>query len=295
MPSDYRQSGFNLVRRIVFVVLLVGSLVLVTLYSREGEAGRLHSIQNSVMSVTMPIAGLGRPLGIATNAVSTAVDDARASQETLSALREQNEQLRRMLSDTEEYRQEVERLRGLLDIKRVSGVNGPVANVIGRSTNAWDQSITIDLGKEDGIEPGMTVMGATGVIGQVARVTDHMSTVRLLTDPNSGAAVKIQSSRANAIVRGSLTGLLYLEDIEDDQIPSVGDVVITSGLGGSYSSGLIVGAISVVNKTAGNATGTIIVNPNDTASDLEVVIVVTDDKNVKAATVTTVANTPGSE
>ena len=129
----------------------------------------------------------------------------------------------------------------------------------------------------------MTIMGATGVIGQVSHTTAHTSTVRLLTDPNSGAAVMIQSSRENGIVRGSINGALYLEDLDEDVIPEVGDVIVTSGLGGSYERGLIVGAVVSVNKTANNSTGSIIVNPNDSASLLEEVIVVFKAPDTAAA------------
>ena len=282
MPSIGQQSGSN-TRRIVFAVLLVISLVLATVYAREGENGPIHTVQGGVMSVTGQVGRVGAGIGGATQATGDALADATANPGTLTALREQNEQLRKLLSDTEEYRLEAERLRALLDMKQVSGVTGPTAHIIGRSANAWDQSITIDMGSADGVENGMTIMGATGVIGQVSNVSEKMSTVRLLSDPNSGAAVMIQSSRANGIVRGSLDGLLYLEDLEEDQIPQVGDVVVTSGLGGSYERGLIVGAVVSVNKTASNTTGSIIVTPNDEASMLEEVIVVFTAPDVAAA------------
>ena len=282
MPSIGQQSGSS-ARRIVFVVLLIVSLALATVYAREGEDGPIHSVQGAVMGATGQVGRIGAGIGAATEAAGSAVSDATANPSTLTALREQNEQLRKLLSDTEEYRIEAERLRALLDMKQVSGVTGPTAHIIGRSANAWDQSITIDLGSQDGVENGMTIMGATGVIGQVAHVGDRTSTVRLLSDPNSGAAVMIQSSRANGIVRGSLNGLLYLEDLEEDQIPQEGDVVVTSGLGGSYERGLIVGAVANVNKTATNTTGSIIVTPNDDAEMLEEVIVVFTAPDVAAA------------
>ena len=77
--------------------------------------------------------------------------------------------------------------------------------------------------------------------------------------------------------------MLYLEDIDEDQIPQVGDVVLTSGMGGSYERGLIVGAVVSVNKTTSNATGTIVVSPNDNASLLEEVIVVSSAPDMFAA------------
>ena len=283
MPYEMRTTGSKPTRRVLLVVLLAVSFALMVVFGVEGEQGPLHSIQSAVMNLSTQATGATAGIGVVRDATAAAAGDATANPETLSELREQNEELRRLLAEAEEYRQEVDRLRGLLDMKQVSGVTGPVAHIIGRSSNAWDQSITIDAGSNDGVRTGMTIMGATGVIGQVARVTDDTATVRLLTDPNSGAAVMIQSSRENGIVHGSINGLLYLEDLDEDVIPEVGDVIITSGLGGSYERGLIVGAVVAVNKTPSNPMGTIIVNPNDSARALEEVIVVTDAPDVAAA------------
>ena len=274
MPFNMQQNGSPAVRNIVLVALLVVSLVLVIVYAREGSTGPIHSVQNVFTGGSAAVGSVGSGLGSATESAGNSVADMTAGEGTLTALREQNQKLRQLLSDAEEYRQEAERLQGLLDMKQVSGVTGPVAHIVGRSANAWDQSITIDLGSADGVEAGMTIMGASGVIGQVSRTSAETSTVRLLTDPNSGAAVMIQSSRANGIVRGSINGLLYLEDLDEGVVPEVGDVIITSGLGGSYQRGLIVGAGVNVNKTANNTAGTVIVSPNDSAKLLEEVIVV---------------------
>ena len=272
MQPNMQQSGSFATRNVVFVVLLIVSLVLAGVYSQEGESGPLHAAQSGVMGVTGQAAGVGAGVGAATGGAAKAASDVTANPSTLSALREQNEELRELLADTEEYRQEINRLRDLLDMKQVSGVTGPVARIIGRSTNAWDQSITIDLGTADGVTSGMTVMGSNGVVGQVSRASEHSSSVRLLSDPNSGAAVMVQSSRANGVVRGSLSGLLYLEDVDEDKLPEVGDVIVTSGLGGSYERGLIVG--SVVSLGDSSSTSSIVVNPNDNAEMLEEVVVV---------------------
>lgn len=277
------QTGVRKARPVLLIALLVVSVVLLTVYGREGGDGPLHGVQGAFMSVSGKAGGATAAVSAGVDSAGEALIDATADPDTLTGLREQNEQLRQLLSNAEEYRQEVDRLRGLLDMKQVSGVTGPVARIIGRSTNAWDQSITLDLGSSAGVQPGMTVMGATGVIGQVSHTTEDTSTVRLLTDPNSGAAVMIQSSREDGIVRGSASGMLMLEDLGEDVIPEVGDVIITSGLGGSYERGLIVGAVVSVNKTPTNPTGTILVSPNDRASVLEEVIIVFAAPDVAAA------------
>lgn len=283
MPLNLHNIGSNTTRRALFVILLVVSLVLAGVYAREGESGPIHKVQNTVMGITGHVGTVSAGLGAATEATGAALEDATANPTTLNGLREQNEQLRRMLSEAEEYRQEANRLQGLLNMKQKSGITGPVARIVGRSMNAWDRSITIDLGTEEGVVGGMTVMAANGVIGQVSHAEAHRSTVRLLTDANSGAAVMIQSSRADGIVRGSISGLLYLKDLDEDVIPEVGDVVVTSGLGGSYERGLVVGTVVSVSKTVSDSTGDVIVDPNGDVAMLEEVIVVFSAPDVEAA------------
>lgn len=260
--------------RILLVVLLVVSIVLVTVYSREGESGPLHTAQAVVGDVVAPLSLAGAYVQSGTEQAQDAVADATADEDTLSALRESNQQLRALVAQTEEYRQEAARLQELLDMTDRFNIDGISARVVGRSATAWNQTISIDAGREDGVEAGMTVMGSTGVLGQVASVGATTSEVRLLTDSQSGAAAMVQSSRAEGIVRGSLEGLLYLEDLDEEAQVVVGDVVVTSGLGGSYTSGLIIGTVVRVDEGEGGSPATVVVSPNADASSLEEVTVV---------------------
>lgn len=287
MALNFQNNDSRLFGRVLFAVLLVVALVLTTVYAREGESGPLHSLQDGVRTALAPLGYLGAAAGSATGSVSEAAGDLTADASTLSALREQNAELRELLAGAEEYRLEAERLEGLLNMKTSSNVAGVTAHVTGRSVGAWSQSVTIDVGTADGVASGMAVMGASGVVGQVSRAGEHASTVRLLSDPNSGAAVMIQSSRANGIVRGSLEGLLYLEDIDEKNKPQVGDVIVTSGLGGSYPSGLLVGTVVSVGSSSRGAVGSIVVDQNDASAVLEEVMVVTGSAEPAASDAST--------
>ena len=260
--------------RVLLVVLLALSLVLVTAYSREGEDGILHSVQSAVHSTIAPLKLVGASAGAAAGELGDAVEDLTATPETLNALKEQNAALIEMIAQSEEYRQEAERLQALLDLKDAYDIEGVSARVIGRSTDAWNQTVTIDVGTDDGVETGLTVMGAYGVIGQVVSASPSSATVRLITDPQSGAAAMLQVTRAEGVVRGSLDGLLYLENVEADVQVAVGDIVLTSGLGGSYTRGLLIGLVVSVEGNQGDSSRRIVVSPNETASNLEEVIVV---------------------
>lgn len=274
MALNFQNNGSALIRRVLLVVFLVVSLVLMTLYAREGEDGPLHAIQGVASDVSAPFDFIGAGVGSAGGSVGEAVENVTADDGTLSGLRESNAELRELLSRADEYKQEAERLQGLLDMKQTYDIDGVAARVVGRNIEAWNQTIDIDVGGKDGVNSGMTVMGSSGVVGQVVSTTDHRATVRLLTDPNSGAAAIVQSGRAEGIVRGSLEGLLYLENVDMDVEVEPGDVVVTSGIGGSYVRGLIVGTVVKVDSKQGEATRRIVVSPNDKTGALEEVLVV---------------------
>ncbi len=306
---------------ILCALLVVACVLMVVVYQREGATGPIHSVQAAIAGIVAPLQGPGEAVSSAVDDLGQAQSDGSADAETLSALKEQNAQLRNLLAQAEEYRlkaQDLENLlnlkdvydidgmgahvigrstdswnqtitldigetsgrlkaqdlENLLNLKDVYDIDGMGAHVIGRSTDSWNQTITLDIGETSGVKPGLTVMGAYGVIGQVASVSDKSCTVRLLTDPQSGVAALIQSNRAEGIVRGSLDGLLYLENVAADVSVEPGDVVLTSGLGGSYQRGLLIGSVVKVEGRAGDATRTIVVSPNDITHGYEDVIVV---------------------
>lgn len=274
MALDFLDRRSAPVQRVLLAVLVVVSIACMTLYAREGDSGPLHTVQSVFAGAAAPAKSAGSAVGAAAEGVGTAAQDATASEETLSALRERNAELTQLLTQAEEYRLEVERLQGLLDLKDTYDIDGVSGRVIGRSTDAWNQRVTIDVGTSDGVEVGLTVMGPTGVIGQVVSASAGSSEVRLLTDPQSGAAAVVQSSRAEGVARGSLSGLLYLENVAADVTLNVGDVVLTSGLGGSYTKGLLIGTVVRVDGNANDGTRRVIVSPNEQATTFEEVVVV---------------------
>ena len=275
MSLNFQNRNGASANRVLLIVLLAVSLVMATVYSREGESGPLHALQGAVSSIAAPLKFVGASASSGVSDAQDALADASADDATLTQLREQNAELRELVAQTEEYRQEVERLEGLLNLKENSGAEGIGGRIIGRNTDAWNQTVTIDVGTSSGVTTGLTVMGPNGVIGQVVSAQANSSTVRLLSDPRSGAAALIQSSRAEGVVRGSLDGLLYLENIDSDVQVSVGDVVLTSGLGGSYTRGLLIGTVVKIEGAQNDASRRIVVSPNDAATSLEEVLVVT--------------------
>lgn len=274
MALNFQQSSSGNGRRVILVVCIAVAIVLVVIYANESDDGALHDAQGTTSELFSPLTFVGSGIGSGLTDAANAIADLTADEDSITALQEANAELIDLLAQADEYRQEAERLQALLDLRDAYDIEGVAANVIGRSTTAWDQTITIDKGSEDGIDTGLTVMGSSGVVGMVVDTTENTATVRLITDPQSGAAAMVQSSRAEGIVTGSLEGLLYLEDLDADADVEVGDIVVTSGLGGSYVSGLVIGTVVKVESQAGDTSIRAVVSPNEDASTLEEVLVV---------------------
>lgn len=276
MESPLKQKNPAFVRWVTLVTLLVLSCVMMVVYANEGEEGPLHAVQRTTSLVSTPAQYVGSAAGAGLDSLDDGLANATANPETLTGLQETNAQLRKLLAEGDEYKKQAEELQALLDLKDSYAAEGVAARVIGKSGNAWDQTITIDKGSNDGVETGLSVMGPYGLIGQTVSVTPRTATVRLLTDPQSGAAAMVQSTREEGIVKGSLEGFLYLENLDENAAIGEGDVIITSGLGGSYVRGLLIGMVVKVDETQGSSSRLVVVAPNDSASSLETVLVVFD-------------------
>lgn len=277
------QFGGHLGGRTLLIVLLVVSLILFVAYAREGNEGPLHSLQNTTSGMVTPLTAVGTTVGSLAVSGTMSVEDLTASDAAYNQLKENNQRLSQMVVELEEYRQEAARLESLIGLADAYGFTSIAARVVGYSTDSYNRSITLDAGSASGIKTGMPVMGSTGVIGQVVSTTPATCNVRLLTDPQSGVSVLVQSSRAEGIVRGSVEGTLYLEGIDDTVELSEGDVVITSGLGGGYYRGLVVGMITKIEQRPGSLSRTIVVTPNASFSNISEALVVISMGDANAA------------
>ena len=265
---------------IVFIVLVIVCIVCMVLYGREQGSGPLHSAQSTVSGLVSPVKAASGGVSTAEDAIAGAVADATADPQTLTALREQNEQLRATIAQLEEYRQEAERLEGVLALRDAFDATAVTGRVLSRSLDPWNLVVTIDKGTNDNVRAGMPVLGSSGLVGQVIATTPFTADVRLLADPQSGVAVMVQSSRDEGILRGNLDGLLYLEDMDEDAQVKPGDVVITSGLGGGFFRGIMVGTVVKVDERPGSIQRTVVVEPNaHTAAYEEATVIISMDSD----------------
>ena len=180
------------------------------------------------------------------------------------SLQAENERLREELAAAQaearegrEAVQENERLRDLLDLsQRHSDFDLESAKVVASSASNWSSVITISKGKESGIAVGDCVITEGGsLVGQVMEVGSGWSTVRTVIDIDLSAGGYVSNSGATGMVTGDFAlmqeGKTMLGYLMEGVSLFPGDTVLTSGKGGAFPAGLVVGTIEEVRTAAG--------------------------------------------
>jgi rod shape-determining protein MreC len=240
----------------------------------------LDPLQRVFSRVTVGIGGLFQTVG-EVRELRARTDELQAQ---VDALTVENVRLR-------EYEAEVQQLRALLNfvseypisaslgaevISREACGTFPCGDVVGVEPNPYLRYVTVNVGSLQGVETGMPVVsGGAGLIGRVAQVGPRTAEVQLLTDTDSAVAALLQTSRVTGLVVGQPDGTLRMEYIPQEQLIDVGDIVLTSGLGGFMPKGLVIGQVTEVLQMDYALFQSAVVRPAIDLSRLELVLVIT--------------------
>ena len=183
-----------------------------------------------------------------------AVRDLITAPQDLARLRQQNQEfeaeisnLQAQIIELQQQLSETKILSALVDFARASPENRyQAAAVIGQDPSPFLNYVIINRGSDDGLKRGMPVVTQQGLVGRIDSVTASASRVQLITDPNSIVNVRLEPSRAEAVLSGELTGDITLDMIPQGVDVKNGDLVLTSGLGGAYPANILIGQIAGV-------------------------------------------------
>jgi rod shape-determining protein MreC len=186
---------------------------------------------------------------------------------------------------------ETEILSALVDFARANPVyTYKAAAVIGRDPSPFLRYVIINVGSNAGVLPGMPVVTDKGLVGRVDAVIAEAARIQLITDSASAVNIRLQTSDTEAMLTGSITGDLSLDMIPQDASIQIGDVVLTSGLGGGYPPNILVGQVINVRKLDSELFQTAAIQPNVDFNRLQFVLVIT---NFKPVDITPLIATPG--
>lgn len=173
-------------------------------------------------------------------------------------------------------------LSALVDFARANPENRyQAAAVIAQDPSPFLHYVIINRGSDDGIRRGMPVVTQQGLVGRIAAVTAGASRVQLITDPSSTVNVHLEPSGAQAALHGSLTSDITLDMIPQEINIQPGDLVLTSGLGGSYPSNILVGQVSGIRSQEQDIFQRATLQPVVNFSQLNIVLVITNFKPIE--------------
>ncbi len=259
------------------LILALAALLLMALQL----TGQLQTLRSAISVLTSP-AQLGAT-GAAKNITDTVnfVLQLRTLRQRVAELEEINSSLRSEVFRLNEVERENERMRLILRFAATSPgleLRGAqvVARVIGQESTNFLDYIEVDLGATQGIEVGMPVLTEQGLVGRISEVNNVTAKVLLITDPSSGVNAILQSSRLNGMVEGAADGTLLMDLIPQGPDFSVGEAVLTSGLGQRFPAGIPIGQVVERRQRDIDIFQQAVVEPSIDFSRLELVAIVTN-------------------
>lgn len=199
----------------------------------------------------------------------------------LEELKRENESLKAEQNRYSEVLAENIRLRNLLKFKQgYTSYNMVGASVIERDYGGWTHTMVIDRGEDSGIKKYMPVIIPSGLVGFVSEVYMNSSRVQLLLDPRTtvGGIVQRPASRVVSMVsrNSGNPGLLSFMSLPKESDVIKGDIIVTSGYGGVYPKGLVIGTVEQVDVDSEGGTQSAEIRPAADFAHMEEVFIITD-------------------
>lgn len=260
---------WNFIKKKFIPILIVFSVVIFVamgISTATKENGKASLPSDAIGIVLSPVQGafswvIGNfvSVGEYVHAMVTSVEENKL-------LKSQIVQLETMARDSEEYKNENERLRSLLEFKEKEQNYQTIgAEVIAKEPGNWFQIFTINRGTMDGIEQGCAVINSQGLIGYIFEIGTTWAKVATIIDVDTNVGALLTKTGEQAVIEGDMElsreGLCKMVYIPKNASIMIGDSVETSGLGGVYPKGLFIGRIKEINTQQGELYKEVVVEP----------------------------------
>jgi rod shape-determining protein MreC len=192
----------------------------------------------------------------------------------------QNEELRgknnSLLAENNVLKEEIrrqKRINGLINHQDTAKKKSIIADIVGRDATQWSKMIFINKGYKHGVTENLPVVTDRGVVGHIIQASSNVSKALLISDTRSAVDSLFQDSRVTGVVVGSGEGMCKMKFVPMSASMKVGDPVLSSGFGGIYPKGLMVGTVIRQHKSKEGLFQEITIKPSADLSRLEEVLV----------------------
>ena len=261
------------IKRWKFLGLILLLILLLLLARSCGNSETASKLEGAAQESKAPMAAIGDFFGN--------IFDFSTKKSLQAEIDELNQQLAELKTNSQissDVEAENEKLRELLDLKNSyqTGWETVAAEVIGREADNWYEKLTINKGSKDGITENMAVVDQNGLVGKIVNVTEKTSEVQMMIDSGASLGGMLQKSSIEGVLQGigggkgliTMTKLPYNADIQ------LNDVVVTSGTGGVFPAGLLVGTVVKVNTSSDGLSKEAIIEPYCDFDDIQFVLVI---------------------
>lgn len=236
---------------VIGVTITVILLIAIVVVSNLGTE-KITFMQNGISTIVTPIQNAFIFVRNKINNNEQEISEINSLKEENKSLREENTKLKEAERELEILKSENNKLKDHLNLKnKYADYTTVPGDVIERTYSNYDKIIVINIGKKDGIDVNMPVISESGLVGHVLSVTDNSAKVQTIVDTGSTVSATISTAPESILVKGTISNS---EQIKATSIPAdatilQGDAVITSGLGGIYPKGILIGTIKDIVNT----------------------------------------------
>lgn len=248
----YNKRRFN--KRYLFILVVVAiALVLVVLAASLKEERDLNPVEKVAKdTITVVLKVVSAPFNFVKDKIDEAIEKNNIY-EKYKELQNKEEQVDSVISQNENLKNEISKLKDTLELNTILSDKVYLnATVVSRNIGYWYDEITIDKGSKNGIEKGMAVVTPKGLIGQITKVSNYSSTVKLLSNENMSDKISVKIKVKDDYVYGlismydSKSNTYTVEGISENVDIEKGADVVTTGMGTIFPSGLMVGTVKKV-------------------------------------------------
>lgn len=240
--------------RVAFAALIVAAIVALALFVTMRVSGQLSIAENAVGTILSPIQRALSGVTVYVRDLVNGAKDYMRMTEEVAQLQMELTNVKVAQSQSQAKALEADQLRALLGAKDTYGDRNPIyADVIGKSSDVWFNTFSINVGANDRVRAGHAVITGDGLVGRVFEVGATYAKVMSIINEDSAVGCIIERTRDNGVMHGPVsrnTEVIECELRRLTQIDAVvsGDVVITSGTDKVYPKGIPVGTVTQVSR-----------------------------------------------
>ena len=232
------------------VIITIVILIFIVIFS-NGDSNNTF-FENVASNLVMPIQNGLTYLKNQLSGNDTFFTDINNLKEENEELKQKNSELEQSLRELENIKTENETLKEYLNLTQKYGEYKTIPGyVINKDISNYSKTIVINIGKKDGVEEQMTVIGDKGLVGHIISVTDSTAKVQTIIDTASSVSCSMSTTNDSIVCKGTLDDMSLLRAMYIPTEANIiqGDSIETSGLGGIYPKGIHIGTVKKVTNT----------------------------------------------